>query len=55
MGILIADTYHDFNLSSATPDQRDLLLESFRYARLLEPAHREAIAQMAAFLLGRNS
>jgi len=55
MGILIADTNHDFNLSSAPPDQRDLLQGPFRHARSPELGHHEAIARRADFLFGRNS
>jgi len=45
-GRLIADTYSRFNLSFATPEQRDLLLGPFRYARSTESSHQEAIARV---------
>jgi GNAT superfamily N-acetyltransferase len=46
VGRLIADTYGDFNLAFATPEERDRLLGPFRYAGSANPAHREAIAQV---------
>ena len=45
VGRLIADTFGDFNLSYASPEERDTLLGPFRHARSLEPSHGEAIAQ----------
>jgi GNAT superfamily N-acetyltransferase len=44
VGILIADTFSEFNLSFALPEERGLFLGPFRHARSPEPAHREAIA-----------
>ncbi len=44
-GILIADTYSEFNLSFATPEQRAAFLGPFRHARSTDPAHQEAIAK----------
>ena len=46
VGKLIADTYSEFNLSYASPEERALLLGPFQHARSLEKAHREAIAQV---------
>ena len=46
VGRLIADTYGEFNLSFATPEQKDKLLGPFRHARSNEPAHRAAIADV---------
>lgn len=45
VGILIADTYSEFNLSELTSEQRDAMLGPFLYARSLEPSHRENIAE----------
>jgi GNAT superfamily N-acetyltransferase len=44
VGRLIADTYSEFNLSFAPPEERDLFLGPFRYVRSPEKAHQEAIA-----------
>ena len=44
VGRLIADTYSQFNLSFASPEELRLLLGPFHDARSAEPAHREAIA-----------
>jgi hypothetical protein len=44
-GRLIADTYGQFKLSFASPEQRDQLLGPFRHAESQEPAHRETIAR----------
>jgi GNAT superfamily N-acetyltransferase len=46
VGKLIADTFSEFNLSFASPEERQLLLGPFCYARSREPAHREAIARV---------
>jgi len=46
VGKLIADTYSEFNLSYASPEERALLLGPFQQARSPEKAHREAIAQV---------
>jgi GNAT superfamily N-acetyltransferase len=46
VGVLIADTYGEFNLAFATPEERGKLLGPFRYARSSDPAHRQAIAQV---------
>jgi GNAT superfamily N-acetyltransferase len=45
VGQLIADTYGEFNLSFASPEERALLLGPFQHARSPEKAHRKAIAQ----------
>lgn len=44
-GRLIADTYGEFNLAFASPEQRDQLLGPFRYSRSPEEAHQSAIAR----------
>ena len=46
VGRLIADTYSEFNLSFATPEELADCLGPFRYARSQEPAHQEAIARL---------
>jgi len=46
VGVLIADTYSQFNLSFATPENRKKLLGPFYYARSAEDAHREDIARV---------
>ena len=46
VGILIADTYGEYNLSFAPAEERALLLGPFHHARSTEPAHREAIARV---------
>ena len=43
IGILIADTFREFNLDYAPPDEQELLLGPFRDARSLEDAHSQAI------------
>lgn len=45
VGRLIADTYGEFNLSFATPEQKDKLLGPFRHARSNDPVHKAAIAE----------
>jgi len=46
VGILIADTFGDFNLYYASPEEKQLLLGPFRHARSPDPSHREAIARV---------
>ena len=46
VGMLIADTYSEFNLSFAQPCQIDLFLGPFRYARSQNQTHQEAIARV---------
>ena len=46
VGRLIADTYSQFNLAFASPDELKLLLGPFQHARSQERAHQEAIAQV---------
>ena len=46
VGMLIADTYGEFNLSYASPKERDLLLGPFRHARSPKSEHQEAIARV---------
>jgi hypothetical protein len=45
VGILIADTYNQFNLSGLTARQREELLGPFLQARSPERAHQKAIAE----------
>jgi GNAT superfamily N-acetyltransferase len=45
VGSLIADTFSEFNLSSAPAEERELLLGPFRHARSAEKDHQAAIAQ----------
>jgi predicted N-acetyltransferase YhbS len=53
IGVLIADTFGEFNLAYASPEERQLLLGPFRNAQSADPAHRQAIADIiqAAILL----
>jgi predicted N-acetyltransferase YhbS len=44
VGLLIADTYNEFNLSELTAEQRQAMLGPFLYARSPEPSHQKAIA-----------
>ncbi len=44
VGVLIADTYDEFNLSELTLEQREAMLGPFLHARSSKPAHRKAIA-----------
>jgi GNAT superfamily N-acetyltransferase len=46
VGQLIADTYSEFNLSFASPEERGALLGPFRHAGSPEKAHQEAIARV---------
>ena len=46
VGRLIADTYSEFNLSFASPEERKLLLGPFQYARSAEKTHQDAIARV---------
>lgn len=46
VGNLIADTFSEFNLSFASPGEKDLFLGPFRHSRSTEKAHQEAIAQV---------
>ena len=45
VGILIADTFSEFNLAPVGPDQRDLLLGPFLHARSPDKGHQVAIAR----------
>jgi GNAT superfamily N-acetyltransferase len=53
VGILIADTFEDYNLSYASPEDRQLLLGPFRHAHSPDPKHQAAIADIirAAIML----
>ena len=44
VGILIADTYSKFNLSTVSGKQRETMLGPFLHARSQEAVHRKAIA-----------
>jgi len=46
VGKLIADTYREFNLSFAPPEQRNAFLGPFQFAGSLEKSHQEAIARV---------
>lgn len=46
VGILIADTFRQFNLAYATPDEQEMLLGPFREARSRDSGAQEAIAQV---------
>lgn len=46
VGRLIADTYREFNLSFASPEDQALLLGPFRHAGSSETAHQKAIEQI---------
>ncbi|NIV29652.1 MAG: GNAT family N-acetyltransferase [Anaerolineae bacterium] len=45
VGILIADTFSEFNLAPLAPDQRDLFLGPFLHARSPDKDHQVAIAR----------
>ena len=45
IGILIADTYGDFNLNEISPEKRQSMLGPFAFARSSAPEHRKAIAE----------
>jgi GNAT superfamily N-acetyltransferase len=46
VGVLIADTYSEFNLSFATPENKKKLLGPFYYARSEQKARQEEIARV---------
>jgi predicted N-acetyltransferase YhbS len=46
VGQLIADTYSEFNLSFASPEDRRLMLGPFRHAQSSEPEHQKVIAEV---------
>jgi len=46
VGRLIADTYSEFNLSFASPEDQALMLGPFRHARSSDGAHQAAIAEI---------
>lgn len=46
VGVLIADTYSEFYLSGFSKEQRDTMLDSFWYARSVEPSHQKNIAEV---------
>jgi len=46
VGQLIADTYSEFNLSFASPEDRNLMLGPFRYAYSSDETHRKAIVEI---------
>ncbi|MBN1875784.1 MAG: GNAT family N-acetyltransferase [Anaerolineae bacterium] len=48
VGRLIADTFGEFNLAYASPEERVLLLGPFQYAESQDPAHQAAIAEAIA-------
>jgi GNAT superfamily N-acetyltransferase len=46
VGILIADTYSQYNLSFASPEQLKAFLGPFQHAKSPEKSHQEAIARV---------
>jgi len=46
VGILIADTYGEFNLSFVPPGERGPFLGPFQHARSPDESHREAISRV---------
>jgi putative acetyltransferase len=46
VGRLIADTYAEFNLSFASPEDRNLMLGPFRHAHSSDDVHQKAIAEI---------
>ena len=46
VGLLIANTYSEFNLADKPPEERIKLLGPFRFARSSKPSHRKAIARV---------
>ncbi len=46
VGVLIAETYRQFNLGFASPEEQDKLLGPFRYAGSAEATHRDAITRV---------
>jgi GNAT superfamily N-acetyltransferase len=46
IGRLIADTYSEFNLAFASPQQKTLMLGPFRHAHSADEAHQSAIADV---------
>ena len=46
VGVLIADTYNEFNLAFAPSQERAKLLGPFYFARSSQQTHRDAIAQI---------
>lgn len=46
VGLLIADTYREFNLSFAAPEEINALLGPFRHAGSSQPEHQESIARV---------
>jgi GNAT superfamily N-acetyltransferase len=45
IGVLIADTFAEYNLAAKPPEQRDQLLGPYLHARSAEGSHRQAIAE----------
>jgi len=45
VGILIAETYGNYNLPEMSPEKRKSMLGPFAFARSSDPEHREAIVQ----------
>jgi predicted N-acetyltransferase YhbS len=57
-GQLIADTYREFNLSLASPEDQALMLGPFQYARSEKKAHQDAIVnilQSPVFLIAEQN
>jgi len=45
VGIVIANTFREFNLDYASPSEQSLLLGPFRHVRSLDPEHQSAVAR----------
>ena len=46
IGVLIADTYSEYNLAFASPDQQKAFLGPFQHARSPKKSHQDAIADV---------
>ena len=46
VGVLIADTYSEYNLSFPPTEQKNAFLGPFQYARSPEKSHQDAIAKV---------
>jgi len=55
VGVLIADTYSQYHLAFASPEQKQDFLGPFQYARSPEKSHQEAIADVIKATVVRKS
>jgi hypothetical protein len=46
VGLLIAETYRQYNLDFASPEEQQKLLGPFRFAGSAKPSHRDEIARV---------